>query len=388
MRIGIIQRSDVRNVRALSGIPFFAARALERHVGEVVCIGPDDSLLTRAIEKAGLALNRISHALLKRRISADHHRGLALRLARVFSKRLHQSGCDVLFAPNASVEIAMLDTRIPIVYYSDLSWADIVDYYPYCTSLFGFAREEAELIEASAMKRAAALIYPSPWAVKTAVEHYHIDPAMVHYIPCGANFDNEDVPSADLALRHPLDDEIRLLWIGVDWDRKRGDIAFDCLRELENWGVNASLVICGCVPPARFRHPRMEVIPFLNKHDAEQRRKLSSLFLHANFFLFPTMAEAYGIVLCEASAHGLPSLVRNTGGVGGAITDGENGYLMSPDAKGADYAAKVIELIRDPDEYERLVRSSRTAYEQRLNWDAWGRSVQPIFAQAVRTQTP
>ncbi len=84
MRIGVIQREDVRNVRSLSGIPYFATRALEQHVGEVVSIGPDRSLLTRAIEKAGQALNCISFALFKRRISADHNRFSAGRLARVF----------------------------------------------------------------------------------------------------------------------------------------------------------------------------------------------------------------------------------------------------------------------------------------------------------------
>jgi glycosyltransferase involved in cell wall biosynthesis len=47
-----------------------------------------------------------------------------------------------------------------------------------------------------------------------------------------------------------------------------------------------------------------------------------------------TMSEATPIVLREASAHSLPSLVRDAGGVGGAVTDGENGYLLPPDAEG------------------------------------------------------
>ncbi len=74
----------------------------------------------------------------------------------------------MIFAPNASVEIVLLPAQVPIIYYTDLSWADIVDYYPYCTDLFDFAREEGERLEASAMNKAAALIFPSPWAVTTA----------------------------------------------------------------------------------------------------------------------------------------------------------------------------------------------------------------------------
>jgi glycosyltransferase involved in cell wall biosynthesis len=121
----------------------------------------------------------------------------------------------------------------------------------------------------------------------------------------------------------------------------------------------------------------------LGKSDPLQRRRLSQLFLEANFFLFPTLAEAYGIVLCEASAHGLPSLARDTGGVGAAVTDGENGYLLPPDATGRQYANKILKIVQDGSNYERLVLSSRMAYEERLNWDAWGRAVKPIFEQVV-----
>jgi glycosyltransferase involved in cell wall biosynthesis len=123
------------------------------------------------------------------------------------------------------------------------------------------------------------------------------------------------------------------------------------------------------------------VIPFLSKRDPAQLQRLSRLFLVANFFLFPTMAEASAIVLCEASAHGLPALVRNTGGVGGVITDGENGYLLPADAEGKQYAERILEIVRDRSAYDDLVRRSRLAYEERLNWDAWGRAMRPIFEQ-------
>ncbi len=385
MRIAVIQRANANNVQVLSGIPYFAMRALEKHVGEVVFMGPDESLLTRAIEICGRAANRLLYLLFKRRISADHNRILAVRLARVFARRLEASACDVIFAPNASVEIAHLATKIPIVYYSDLNWADIVDYYPESKSLFGFARGEGDEIDARAVSKASALIYPSPWAMRTAIEHYHADPSRVHYIPCGANFDKADIPPFDVAIQHPLNSRVKLLWIGVDWVRKGGNIAFDCLLELERRGVNAHLVVCGCIPPEKYRHPKMEVIPFLNKNDSEQRQRLSKIFLDASFFLFPTVAEAYGIVLCEASAHGLPSLVRNTGGVGGAVTDEKNGYLMPPDAEGVEYAEKIVELIQDPAAYCSLVKASRVAYDERLNWDAWGHAVRPIFEQVFRS---
>jgi glycosyltransferase involved in cell wall biosynthesis len=384
IRIGVVHRFDVAEVRSLSGTPYFMTKALEKHVGEVIYIGPDGSLLTRAIEFSGRALNRASFATTARRvISSDHHWILSKRLAHVFAPRLAQAHCDVIFAPVASVEIAHLPTRLPIVFFTDLNWADIVDYYPGQSALLRFAKEEGERIEAAAIAKARALIYPSEWAARTAVRHYGVEPKRVHFVPFGANFDEADIPSRETALRHSLAGEIALLWVGLDWQRKGGSIAYDCLRELLKKGMDAHLTICGCVPPPEYYHPRVKLVPFLSKQDPVQRGQLSQLFLEANFFLFPTMADATPIVLCEASAHGLPSLVRNTGGVGGAVSDGVNGYLLPADATGRTYCEKILSIVQSPRAYEELVRSSRGAYEDKLNWDAWGRAVAPIFRAVV-----
>lgn len=383
MKIGIVHRANVADVRTLSGVPYFMARALQEHVGEVLYLGPDDSLLTNSIESAGRVINRVSYATFGRRISTDHHRVLSKRFAHKLGRYLLNCDCDVLFAPVASVEIAYLSTDLPVIYYSDATWDNIVDYYLGCSSLFQFARKEADWIEAAALGTAAALIVPSTWAASSAVGHYNVDPQKVHLIPCGANFERAEIPPREAAMKHSQDKGIVLLWIGVDWERKGGSIAHDCLIELLNRGLDARLVVCGCIPPHRYHHQKMEIIPFLNKRNAVERERLSQLFLEANFFLFPTIAEAFGIVLCEASAHGLPSLVRNTGGVGGAVTDGENGYLMPPDAKGKEYAERILWILKDTSAYDELVKTSRTAYEERLNWDAWGRLVRPIFEQVA-----
>ena len=129
------------------------------------------------------------------------------------------------------------------------------------------------------------------------------------------------------------------------------------------------------------------MIPFLDKRFPENRRKLSELFLDAHFLLFPTRAEATGIVMCEASAHGTPALVSNTGGVGGALNDGINGFLMPFDADGRDYARKVMELVRDPARYKRLVETSRDEFELYLNWDSWGRSIRRVMEDVLRRQS-
>jgi hypothetical protein len=81
MRIGILHRVDVTDLRSLSGAPYFMAKALEEHVGEVVYLSPDDSLVTTMIENVGRCLDHASHALLGRHISCGHNRILRNRVA-------------------------------------------------------------------------------------------------------------------------------------------------------------------------------------------------------------------------------------------------------------------------------------------------------------------
>jgi hypothetical protein len=57
---------------------------------------------------------------------------------------------------------------------------------------------------------------------------------------------------------------------------------------------------------------------------------------------------------------------------------------LPPDADGKQYAERILSIVEDDGTYDRLVKTSRMAYEERLNWDAWGRSVKPIFEQVLK----
>ena len=144
-------------------------------------------------------------------------------------------------------------------------------------------------------------------------------------------------------------------------------------------GVRSELTVCGVVPPRSFSHEWMTVIPFLDKGDEIQRQKLYSLLLTSDFLLLPTRAELYGMVFCEASAFGLPSVTTNTGGISGAIEEGKNGFMLPLNARGTDYARVISKAYRNGEYYRELVKSSRAAFNEKLNWDAWASSVKRLI---------
>ena len=68
------------------------------------------------------------------------------------------------------------------------------------------------------------------------------------------------------------------------------------------------------------------------------------------------------------------------------VSSGENGFLLPFEARGRDYAELIADIYSKPQRYQELVRSSRKAFEQRLNWDTWGRTVAGIMKQVLPTE--
>jgi glycosyltransferase involved in cell wall biosynthesis len=162
--------------------------------------------------------------------------------------------------------------------------------------------------------------------------------------------------------------------------RKGGDIAVETLVSLEkDHGIMAHLTICGCRPPDGVAHERLTVIGFLDKCDPQQAEQLSQLFRETDYLLLPTRNECYGVVFCEASAYGVPSISTDTGGVSGVITEGRNGLLLPEAARGGEYAQVIASMEEDDESYREMCRTSRHEYDTRLNWEVWARHVDSLL---------
>ena len=365
-QIAFVTPDDPTDRRSWSGINHYMAAALQKHCGDVHFLGPVRSRL----DAAGRAVDRASRRVFRKGYDFTHSVLLARRYAQIIQRRLDAGAFDLIFAPSASTDVAYVRTRLPIVYLSGTTFRLMNGYYPYLSNLVAASVREGDMIEGRAIRKASLLLYPSDWAARSAQRDYGADASKIHVLPYGANLD--EVAPRETVLARKASGECRLLFLGVEWNRKGGDIAFETLLALESQGVKAHLTVCGTKPPAGLSHERMKTIPFLDKRDALQRRELMDLFLESDFLLLPTRNECFGVVFCEASAFGLPIITTDTGGVPGAVRDGENGILLPESARGAQYAEVIRELHGDPRRYAELVRGGRDAFEDRLNWDAWG----------------
>jgi glycosyltransferase involved in cell wall biosynthesis len=376
LRIAFVSHHDHRKRDAWSGTVHYMARALERQAREVVFLSPIRSPWEPLLEKGAEALRRLTRG---RFVVSPHHTWV---LSRAYGRRieagLRRLRPDLVVAPAASTELASLRTDVPVVYTSDATVRRILDYYPQFSNVLEGSIRRMEAMERAAIRTAALLTYPSPWAAESAVEHYGADPARIVRLSYGANLDT--VPTAEEALGRRLalrraSDRCRLLFIGKEWERKGGPLAVEALRALRASGVDAELAVVGARPAGLEGEPGLRLEGFLSKSDPAQAKRFRDLLLESSFFFVPTRQECYGVVFCEAAAHGMPVVTTATGGTPGAVVEGESGFLLPPEAEGAAYAERIRAVFSDPDTYERQVRLARAAYDRELNWDAWARGV-------------
>jgi glycosyltransferase involved in cell wall biosynthesis len=223
------------------------------------------------------------------------------------------------------------------------------------------------------------LVFSSTWAAQSAIEDYGINVEKIHVIPFGANIDHApDQQTVTAKLRSP---HCKLLFVGVDWRRKGGDIALETMLSLEQQNIEAELIICGCRPPRTMTHKRLQVIPYLNSNDPQQRKALAELYTQADFLLLPTRCDCTPCVFCQANAFGLPVVTTDTGGITSVIKDGTNGFVLPYNARGAAYAEVIARTYQNAQLYAQLRRTSRAMFDTHLNWDVWGRSMQSLFNQ-------
>jgi glycosyltransferase involved in cell wall biosynthesis len=366
MKIGFAARYDPRDKKTWSGTSYYTYQQLQRF-GEVELF---QYKLPKLLQEWLTTQKSINRRWFGKQTSVEFLNAYAKYFSRQLRKDLKKRPVDVLFVSASSQLIAYVETDIPIVYMTDATFQQLQGYYTSFSNLAAYNVKQGIALDKKAFEKAAHCMLASDWCQQSAITNYGIQPQKISVVPCGANLDN---PPAAIPVAENSADSCRLLFLGVEWERKGGDIALDTFYKLKSKGIAVQLHIIGCVPPHDISGEAGIIhIPFLDKSKEEDFIKLQEIFLQTDFLLLPTRAECAGIVFCEASAYGIPSVTTDTGGVTTYVKNEVNGFALPPEANGETYANVIARLFSDKDEMARLKKSSRQYYEEKLNWNAWG----------------
>jgi len=382
MKVAYITTYDAGDMTKWSGLGHYIFRCLKNQGVALSQIGP----LKEKYSSVLSAKEHVYHLLLKKKYLRQREGFVLKDYARQVAKRLSGVGADIVFSPS-TIPISYLECKQPIVFWTDATFAGMIDFYPEFSNLCTQSIKNGNAMEKAALERSSLAIYSSEWAARTAVDIYKANPAKVKVVPFGANI-NCDRGFSDIEriVDSRPSDKCKLLFLGVDWDRKGGSIALELAKKLNNAGLETELTVVGCQPSIRGELPvYVRALGFISKTTGQGLKQIDRLFAESHFLILPSRTEAFGVVFCEANSFGVPCIATDVGGIPTIIRGGINGKLFPIDADIEEYCTYILDLFSNYDRYKELALSSFKEYQYRLNWSVSGKQVKKLLESILPT---
>lgn len=370
MRIGVITNRNLCSPWASTH--FYIYRALRR-------LGID----TVHVAGKEIAAHHAKYNVRKsnRRQSGKQPAPFTPELTQAVKQDIERNNYDAVIALHASTVVPDLEINCPLVYVTDATAALLNDYYPKRQELSADDVRWLNDCEQATITRADAVLVPTQWAAESVLHDYGAEASRVHAFEWGGNLDN--LPDLTDKSRHKEGNALRFLFVGLDWERKGGDIATEIIELLQAKGIDAALTVVGAAIPRKHRSSFVRSVGMLNRANPDESEQLDQLFQSADFYIHPARAECYGHVLCEALGFGVPVIATQTGGISQCVIDGETGVLLPPDSLAEDYAERVLKLIADKASLEEMQTNAVLDFRKRLNWDRWASRAQQVVQELL-----
>jgi glycosyltransferase involved in cell wall biosynthesis len=172
-------------------------------------------------------------------------------------------------------------------------------------------------------------------------------------------------------------DGVLILFVGLFTVDKGPHVLFDAWQRLASGvGAGSSLIYVGATKSRYYEVDETLASGITARAErdglsgrvvfAGETRTIEQYYRAADVFVFPTQREAFGMVLVEAMASGLPCIASRLPGVtDDIVADGENGLLVAPHDADALTAALARVLV-DRAFADRLGRAAREAVDPRF----------------------
>jgi glycosyltransferase involved in cell wall biosynthesis len=166
----------------------------------------------------------------------------------------------------------------------------------------------------------------------------------------------------------------KILFVGVEWDRKGGPTLESAFKLVLKKFPNATLDVVGCSP--QLTTPNCNVvgkIPLV---------EVSKYYQNASVFCLPTRFDPNPNVCFEAMAHQLPVISTKGGSRSEFIIEGKNGYLVEVDNP-QQLADKAIELLASPQKCQAFGECGHQMVWDKYTWEKTGAKIKQNIAKFI-----
>ncbi|GAA3749557.1 glycosyltransferase family 4 protein [Terriglobus aquaticus] len=263
-------------------------------------------------------------------------------------------------------------------------------------------------MERTAILDADAVIAVSEGTKKDILKAYpEIHPERIHVIYNGIDLDEyQKTEAKDALIKHGVDPDVPyVLFVGRITRQKGVTHLVDAIQYLPK---DTQVVLCAGAPDtpeiaqemrelvakAKSINPRVTWIEaMVAKQEAIQ------LYSNCAVFCCPSVYEPFGIINLEAMACRAPVVASATGGILEVVVDDETGYLVPfaqdpttsfpehPEQFAKDLAAKLNDLLADPDKAKRFGEAGRKRVEAKFSWSAIAEQTLALYEKLVAVRS-
>lgn len=164
----------------------------------------------------------------------------------------------------------------------------------------------------------------------------------------------------------------KILFVGRDFKRKGGYIAYEAFKILRERGENVELYVSG--PRTNPIANPVDGYHFMGDLNYEQ---VADYYNKCDIFCMPSYFEAFGLVFIEALSYGLPCIGRDCCEMPYLIEDGVTGKILKEDDP--DLLASLIhDLLRDT-QIKQNVANKQQWYLDTYSWDKVAEKIKKII---------
>lgn len=259
-------------------------------------------------------------------------------------------------------------------------------------------------LEKTALEMADAVIAVSAETGADVERLFKVRPDRLHVIHNGIDLEEYQKSDSIAALtKYGIDpDKPFLLFVGRI-TRQKGIVHL--VRAIEFMDAGFQIVLCAGAPDTpeigaemkeaveKMKARRSGIIWIDEMIDKQTVRELYS---HAAVFCCPSIYEPFGIINLEAMACETAVVGTAVGGIKEVVVDGETGFLVpidqmeespfeprDPEKFARDLAARINQLIADPELCAKFGRAGRKRAEAKFSWAAIAAQTKALYEQVL-----
>ena len=261
-------------------------------------------------------------------------------------------------------------------------------------------------LERTALEMADAVIAVSKGTKGDVERFFQIRPERLHVIYNGIDLE-EYRPSdeSDALLRYGIDPARPFLLFVGRITRQKGIVHL--ARAIPFMDPGFQIVLCAGAPDTPEIAAEMKAA--VGEAQAKRRdviwidkmvdkKTVRQLYAQAAVFCCPSIYEPFGIINLEAMACETAVVASAVGGIKEVVMDGETGFLVpveqmtespfepiNPEKFERDLAARVNELMANPELQKKFGRAGRKRAEEKFGWGAIARETQALYETLLKS---